>query len=72
MTSDVICQRELVIGCAVHVCSPSCYKYHSKGASHICRHNCYHVGNALHYEFSYVFRSLRPDLKLVNCESRTK
>ena len=21
--------RELVIGCAVHLCSPSCYKYHS-------------------------------------------
>ena len=28
---------------AIHVCSPSCYKYHSKGASHICRHNFYHV-----------------------------
>ena len=35
--------RELVIGCAIHVCSPSCYKYHSRGASHICRHNFYHV-----------------------------
>ena len=35
--------RELVIGCAIHVCSPSCYKYHSKGASHICRHGFYHV-----------------------------
>ena len=37
--------RELVIGCAIHVCSPSCFKYHSKGASHICRHNFYHVIN---------------------------
>ena len=35
--------RELVIGCAIHVCSPSCWKYHSKGASHICRHNFYHA-----------------------------
>ena len=35
--------REFVIGCAIHVCSPSCYKYHSKGASHICRHGFYHV-----------------------------
>ena len=35
--------RDLVIGAAVHVCSPSCYKYHSKGGSHICRHNFYHV-----------------------------
>ena len=32
-----------MIGCAVHVCSPSCFKYHSKGASHICRHNFFHV-----------------------------
>ena len=40
-----MCQdaRELVIGCAVHLCSPSCYKYHSKGKSQICRHNFYHV-----------------------------
>ena len=35
--------RELVIGCAVHLCSPSCYKYHSSGKHHICRHNYYHV-----------------------------
>ena len=35
--------RELVIGCAVHVCSPSCWKYHSKGANYICRHGFYHV-----------------------------
>lgn len=35
--------RDLVIGCAIHNCSPSCWKYHSKGASHICRHNFYHV-----------------------------
>jgi len=35
--------RDLVIGCAVHVCSPSCWKYHSSGKSQICRHNFYHV-----------------------------
>ena len=35
--------RELVIGCAIHVCSPSCHKYHSKGGLHICRHGFYHV-----------------------------
>ena len=37
--------RDLVIGCAIHLCSPSCYKYHSKGTSHICRHQFYHVVN---------------------------
>ena len=36
-------RRELVIGCAIHVCSASCFKYHSKGSSHICRHNFFHV-----------------------------
>ena len=36
--------RDLVIGCAVHVCSPSCWKYHSGGKkSQICRHNFYYV-----------------------------
>ena len=35
--------RDLVIGCAVHVCSPSCWKYHSSGKSQICRHGFYHV-----------------------------
>ena len=35
--------RDLVIGCAVHLCSPSCFKYHSKGKTQICRHNWYHV-----------------------------
>ena len=35
--------RDLVIGCAVHLCSPSCFKYHSTGKSQICRHNFYHV-----------------------------
>ena len=40
MCSDA---RDLVIGCAIHVCSPSCWKYHSNRASHICRHNFYHV-----------------------------
>ena len=35
--------RELVIGCAIHVCSPSCFKYRAAGASQICRHGFYHV-----------------------------
>jgi len=36
--------RELVIGCAVHVCSPSCWKHHSSGKRmQICRHGFYHV-----------------------------
>ena len=35
--------RDLVIGCAIHLCTKSCWKYHSKGVSHICRHNFYHV-----------------------------
>jgi len=35
--------RDLVIGCAIHVCSPSCFKHHSNGASYICRHNFYHI-----------------------------
>ena len=35
--------RDLVVGCAVPVCSPSCFKYNSKGASHICRHGFYNV-----------------------------
>ena len=48
--------RDLVIGCAVHVCSPSCFKYHSKGASHICRHNFYHVCvDAQNYSTTYLF-----------------
>ncbi|CAK0792583.1 unnamed protein product, partial [Prorocentrum cordatum] len=37
--------RELVIGCGIHVCSPSCYKYHSdetRGVQ-ICRHNFYNL-----------------------------
>ncbi|CAK0911448.1 unnamed protein product, partial [Prorocentrum cordatum] len=37
--------RELVIGCGIHVCSPSCYKYHSDKTrgSQICRHNFYNL-----------------------------
>ncbi|CAK0841403.1 unnamed protein product, partial [Prorocentrum cordatum] len=37
--------RELVIGCGIHVCSPSCYKYHSDRTrgSQICRHNFYNL-----------------------------
>ena len=35
--------RGLVIGCSVHLCCPSCWKYHSKGKYQICRHHYYHV-----------------------------
>ncbi|CAK0847613.1 unnamed protein product, partial [Prorocentrum cordatum] len=37
--------RELVIGFGIHVCSPSCYKYHSDKmrGSQICRHNFYNL-----------------------------
>ncbi|CAK0895070.1 unnamed protein product, partial [Prorocentrum cordatum] len=37
--------RELVIGCGIHVCSPSCYKYHSDKTrgTQICRHNFYNI-----------------------------
>ena len=37
--------RELIIGSGIHVCSPSCYKYHSdqKRGKQICRHNFYNV-----------------------------
>ena len=35
--------RELVIGAAIRVCSPSCWKYHSQGGNYICRHGFYHV-----------------------------
>ncbi|CAK0817607.1 unnamed protein product, partial [Prorocentrum cordatum] len=37
--------RELVIGCGIHVCSPSCYKYYSDKTrgSQICRHNFYNL-----------------------------
>ncbi|CAK0850189.1 unnamed protein product, partial [Prorocentrum cordatum] len=37
--------RELVIGCGIHVCSPSCYKCHSDKTrgSQICRHSFYNL-----------------------------
>jgi hypothetical protein len=34
--------RDLVVGCGIHVCGASCFKYHSSKASQICRHNYYH------------------------------
>ncbi|CAK0819316.1 unnamed protein product, partial [Prorocentrum cordatum] len=37
--------RDLVIGCAVHICSPSCFEYQLKGSSKICRHHFYRVVN---------------------------
>ena len=67
-----ICQgaRELVIGCAVHLCSPSCYKYHSSGKHHICRHNYYHVVSFTTEDYKEVTRrrkgkSLRACLAIV-------
>ena len=35
--------RDLVIGAAVHLCSASCWKYHSSTVTQICRHGFYHV-----------------------------
>ena len=62
--------RVLVIGCAVHLCSPSCFKYHSKGKSHICRHNFYHVVSFATEDYTEVRRrrkgkSLRSCLAIV-------
>ena len=51
--------RELVIGCAVHLCSQSCFKYHSKGKSHICRHNFYHVVSFATEDYTEVRRRRR-------------
>ena len=48
--------RDLVIGAAIHVCSPSCWKYHSQGANHICRHGFYHVITLLDEEWREVRR----------------
>ena len=48
--------RDLVIGCAIHTCSPSCWKYHSKGASHICRHGFYHVVTFLTEDWTEIRR----------------
>ena len=48
--------RDLVIGCAVHLCSPSCFKYHSKGKSQICRHNFYHVVSFVTEDYTEIRR----------------
>ena len=48
--------RDLVIGCAIHTCSPSCWKYHSEGASHICRHGFYHVVTFLTEDWAEIRR----------------
>ena len=48
--------RELVIGCAIHLCSASCFKYHSKGKSQICRHGFYHVVNFTTEDFTEIRR----------------
>ncbi|CAK0880981.1 unnamed protein product [Prorocentrum cordatum] len=59
--------RDLVIGCAVHVCSPSCFKYHSKGSSQICRHNFYHVVNLHSHESEQTARIRRRGKPLRGC-----
>ena len=48
--------RNLVIGCAIHVCSPSCYKYHSDNKSQICRHNFYHAVTYVGEDFNDMRR----------------
>ena len=48
--------RDLVMGCAVHLCSPSCFKYHSKGKSQICRHNFYHVVSFVTEDYTEIRR----------------
>ena len=59
--------RDLVIGCAVHVCSPSCFKYYSKGSSFICRHNFYHVVNFCGEEPEHAVRIRRRGKALRGC-----
>ena len=51
--------RELVIGCAIHVCSPSGWKYHSRGKAHICRHHFYHVVTLVDENYQEVRRRRR-------------
>ena len=48
--------RGLVIGSAVHVCSPSCWKYHSSKLTQICRHGFYHVVTLTDYNGTMVKR----------------
>ena len=35
--------RDLVVGAAIHICSPSCWKYHSSKVTQICRHGFYQI-----------------------------
>ena len=57
-TSATLCAdaRDLVIGCTIHVCNPSCCKYHSNGASHICRHGFYHIVTFIDEDWNEVRR----------------
>ena len=59
--------RDLVIGCAVHVCSNSCFKYHSKGKLHICRHNFFHVAVLCGEEAEQLAHVRRPGKALRGC-----
>ena len=56
MCSDA---RNLVIGSAIHACTPSCFKYHSNRASLICRHNFYHVAEFAEQQGAVVRRRRR-------------
>ena len=51
--------RELVAAMAIHHCSPSCFKYHSRGRTQICRHNFYHVLALLDYDGSTDAKAAR-------------
>ena len=51
--------RDLVIEAEIHVCNPSCWKYHSKGANHICRHGSYHVVTLVDDDMNEVTRRRR-------------
>ena len=48
--------RDLVIGCTIHVCSPSCFKYQSDGAHHICRHGFYHIVTVIDEDWNEIRR----------------
>ena len=51
--------RDLVIEAEIHVCNPSCWKYHSQGANHICRHGSYHVVTLVDEDMNEVTRRRR-------------
>ena len=51
--------HDLVIEAEIHVCNPSCWKYHSKGANHICRHGSYHVVTLVDDDMTEVTRRRR-------------